>query len=97
MVLLMAIENDGDYTNGIQIAHPIHVKAHGLNVNFNQSAFNFRDDPAVQYGTAVLSGNTLYSPPALPSPSQTKPSAVCIAKSVIERSVATALKAPDVR
>ncbi len=70
MAFLMAIDDDGDYTNGIQISNPVRVAAHGLSVNFNQSAFNFRNDPAVQYATAVLSGNTLYGPRPLPSPSQ---------------------------
>ena len=70
MAFLMAIDDDGDYTNGIQISYPVRVAAHGLAVNFNQSAFNFRNDPAVQYAAAVLSGNTLYGPRALLSPSQ---------------------------
>jgi len=70
MAFLMAIDDDGDYTNGIQISYPVRVAAHGLSVNFNQSAFNFRNDPAVQYATAVLSGNTLYGQRPLLSPSQ---------------------------
>ena len=69
MAFLMAIDDDGNYTNGIQIAYPVRVAALGLTVNFNQSAYDFRTDPAVQYATAVLSGNTLYGarPLALPS------------------------------
>ena len=70
MAFLMAIDDDGDYTNGIQIFHSVRAEAHGLSVNFNQSAFNFRNDPAVQYATAILSGNTLYGQRPLPSPSQ---------------------------
>jgi len=70
MAFLMAIDDDGDYTNGIQISNPVRVAAHGLRVNFNQPAFNFRNDPAVQYATAVLSGNTLFGARPLLSPSQ---------------------------
>lgn len=70
MAFLMAIDDDGDYRNGIQIAYSVRVAARGLNVNFNQTAFNFRSDPAVQYATAVLSGNTLYGPRPLLSPGQ---------------------------
>jgi hypothetical protein len=69
MAFLMAVDDDGDYTNGIQIAYPVRVAALGLKVNFNQSAYDFRTDPAVQYATAVLSGNTLYGARTLPSPS----------------------------
>jgi hypothetical protein len=70
MAFLMAIDDDGDYTNGIQISNPVRVAAHGLSVNFNQPAFNFRNDPAVQYAMAVLSGNTLFGTRPLLSPSQ---------------------------
>lgn len=70
MAFLMAIDDDGHYTNGIQIPNPVRVAAHGLRVNFNQPAFNFRNDPAVQYATAVLSGNTLFGTRPLLSPSQ---------------------------
>ena len=69
MAFLMAIDDDGNYTNGIQIAYPVRVAALGLTVNFNQSAYDFRTDPAVQYATAVLSGNTLYGARPLASPS----------------------------
>ncbi|MBI3283699.1 MAG: hypothetical protein HYZ65_02440 [Burkholderiales bacterium] len=68
MAFLMAIDDDGDYINGIQIAYPVRVAAQGLRVNFNQSAYNFRADPSVQYATAVLSGNTLFGTRTLPSP-----------------------------
>ncbi len=68
MAFLMAIDDDGDYTNGIQIAYPVRVAARGMHVNFNQSAFNFRADPNVQFATAVLSGNTLFGPRPLVSP-----------------------------
>jgi hypothetical protein len=70
MAFLMAIDDDGNYTNGIQIAGPVQVSAFGLRVNFNQSAYDFRTDPAVQYATAVLSANTLYGVRTLPSPSE---------------------------
>jgi len=70
MAFLMAIDDDGNYTNGIQIAYPVRVAALGLRVNFNQSAYDFRADPAVQYATAVLSGNTLYGARLLVSPSE---------------------------
>ncbi|MEO6351966.1 MAG: hypothetical protein ABI575_01075 [Oxalobacteraceae bacterium] len=70
MAFLMAIDDDGNYTNGIQIAYPVRVAAFGLRVNFNQSAYYFRTDPAVQYATAVLSANTLYGTRVLPSPSE---------------------------
>ncbi len=70
MAFFMAVDDDGNYTNGIQIAHSVRVAARGLRVNFNQSAYNFRADPAVQYATAVLSGNTLYGPRSLPSPNE---------------------------
>lgn len=70
MAFLMTIDDDGDYTNGIQIAHPVRVAAHGLRVNFNQSAIYFRTDPNVQYAAAVLSGNTLYGARPLPSSSE---------------------------
>jgi hypothetical protein len=70
MAFLMAIDDDGDYTNGIQISYPVRVAARGQRVNFNQSAFSFRNDPAVQYATAVLSGNTLYGQRVLLAPSQ---------------------------
>lgn len=70
MAFLMAIDDDGNYTNGIQIAGPVQVAAFGLRVNFNQSAYDFRTDPAVQYATAVLSANTLYGVRSLPSPSE---------------------------
>ena len=69
MAFLMAIDDDGNYTNGIQIAGPVRTAAHGLRVNFNQSAYDFRADPAVQYATSVLSGNTLFGERSLPSPS----------------------------
>jgi hypothetical protein len=72
MAFLMAIDDDGDYRNGIQISYPVRVAAHGLSVNFNQSAFNFRSDPAVQYAAAVLSGNTLYGQRPLVSPDQVR-------------------------
>ncbi|WP_295748194.1 hypothetical protein [Undibacterium sp.] len=68
MAFLMAIDDDGNYLNGIQIADPVRVAARALRVDFNQSAYNFRADPAVQYATAVLSGNTLYGARYLPSP-----------------------------
>ena len=70
MAFFMAIDDDGNYSNGIQIAYPVRVAARGLRMNFNQSAYNFRADPAVQYATAVLSGNTLYGPRNLPSPNE---------------------------
>ena len=70
MAFLMAIDNDGDYTNGIQVPYSVRVAARGLHVNFNQSAWNFRNDSAVQYATAVLSANTLYGTRTLPSPAQ---------------------------
>ncbi|MFC6518926.1 hypothetical protein ACFQAT_03175 [Undibacterium arcticum] len=70
MAFLMTIDDDGNYTNGIQIAYPVRVAALGLRVNFNQSAYDFRADPAVQYAAAVLSGNTLYGARPLPSPSE---------------------------
>jgi len=70
MAFLMAVDNDGDYMNGIQIPYPVRVAARGLAVNFNQPAWSFRSDPAVQYATAVLSANTLYGPRTLLSPSQ---------------------------
>jgi hypothetical protein len=70
MAFLMAIDDDGDYTNGIQISYPVRVAARGQSVNFNQSAFNFRNDPAVLYATAVLSGNTLYGQRVLLAPNQ---------------------------
>lgn len=70
MAFLMAVDDDGNYTNGIQIASPVRVAALGLRVNFNQPAYDFRADPAVQYATAVLSSNTLYGARPLPSPSQ---------------------------
>jgi hypothetical protein len=68
MAFLMAIDDDGNYANGIQIAAPVRVAALGLRVNFNQPAYDFRADPAVQYATAVLSANTLYGARPLPSP-----------------------------
>ena len=67
MAFLMVIDDDGDYVNGIQIANPVRVAARSLRVNFNQSAYNFRNDPAVQYAASVLSGNTLYGTRYLPS------------------------------
>lgn len=70
MAFLMVIDNDGDYTNGIQIPDTVRVAARGLSINFNQSAWNFRNDPTVQYATSVLSANTLYGPRTLPSPAQ---------------------------
>lgn len=70
MAFLMAIDDDGNYVNGIQIAYPVSVAARGLKVNFNQSAYNFRTDPSVQYATSILSGNTLYGTRTLPSPSE---------------------------
>ena len=70
MAFLMAIDDDGNYTNGIQIAAQVRAAARGLRVNFNQSAANFRYDPQVQYATAVLSGNTLYGTRYLPSSAQ---------------------------
>ncbi|MES2069699.1 MAG: hypothetical protein V4488_05080 [Pseudomonadota bacterium] len=70
MAFLMAIDDDGNYTNGIQIAYPVRVAAQGLRVNFNQSAYDFRADPSVQYATAVLSGNTLFGARQLPSPAE---------------------------
>ena len=70
MAFLMAVDDDGDYTNGIQIAYTVRAAAHGLGVNFNQTAFDFRNDPAVQYATAVLSANTLYGQRFLPSSGQ---------------------------
>lgn len=68
MAFLMTIDDDGDYTNGIQISYPVRVAALGLRINFNQSAYDFRADPAVQYATAVLSANTHYGQRTLPSP-----------------------------
>ena len=68
MAFLMIIDDDGNYANGIQIASPVRVAAIGLRVNFNQSAYDFRADPAVQYATAVLSANTLYGQRLLPLP-----------------------------
>ena len=70
MAFLMAIDDDGNYVNGIQIAYPVQVAARSLRVNFNQSAYNFRNDPAVQYATSVLSSNTLYGARYLPSQSE---------------------------
>lgn len=70
MAFLMLIDDDGDYVNGIQIAYPVRVAARSLRVDFNQSAYNFRNDPAVQYAAAVLSGNTLYGTRYLPSSSE---------------------------
>ncbi len=70
MAFLMAVDDDGDYTNGIQISSYVRVAARGLHVNFNQSAFGFRNDSTTQYATAVLSGNTLYGQRRLPSVSQ---------------------------
>ncbi|MBC7437814.1 MAG: hypothetical protein H7332_17300 [Bdellovibrionales bacterium] len=70
MAFLMAIDDDGDYRNGIQVAYPVRAAARGLNLNFNQTAFDFRNDPAVQYATAVLSGNTFYGQRPLVSPGQ---------------------------
>ncbi|MES2050176.1 MAG: hypothetical protein V4447_17390 [Pseudomonadota bacterium] len=67
MAFLMVIDDDGNYVNGIQIAYPVRVAARSLRVDFNQSAYNFRNDPAVQYATSVLSGNTLYGTRFLPS------------------------------
>lgn len=70
MAFLMAIDDDGNYLNGIQIAYPVRVAARALRVDFNQSAYSFRSDPSVQYATAVLSGNTLYGARYLPSPAE---------------------------
>lgn len=70
MAFLMAIDDDGDYVNGIQIAYPVRVAARSLRVDFNQSAYNFRNDPEVQYATSVLSGNTLFGTRFLPSSSE---------------------------
>jgi hypothetical protein len=67
MAFLMVIDDDGDYVNGIQIAYPVRVAARSLRVDFNQSAYNFRNDTAVQYAVSVLSGNTLYGTRYLPS------------------------------
>jgi hypothetical protein len=68
MAFLMAIDDDGNYNNGIQIAGPVRSAARGLSINFNQTAIDFRLDPAVQYATAVLSANTLFGQRVLPSP-----------------------------
>ncbi len=70
MAFLMVIDDDGNYINGIQIAYPVRVAARSLRVDFNQSAYNFRNDPAVQYAVSVLSGNTLYGTRYLPLPSE---------------------------
>lgn len=70
MAFLMAIDDDADYTNGIQIAYQVRFAARGLRVNFNQSAYSFRGDPTVQFATAILSGNTLYGSRTLPSPAE---------------------------
>lgn len=67
MAFLMAIDDDGNYTNGIQIAYPVRVAALSLRVNFNQSAYDFRTDPSVLYATSILSSNTLYGTRYLPS------------------------------
>lgn len=68
MAFLMAIDDDGNYGNGIQIAAPIRVAARGMRVNFNQSAYAFYTDPAVQFAVSVLSSNTLYGARLLPTP-----------------------------
>lgn len=70
MAFLMVVDDDGNYVNGIQIAYPVRVAARALRVNFNQSAYNFRTDPEVQYATSVLSGNTLYGRRDLPTVSE---------------------------
>lgn len=67
MAFLMVIDDDGNYRNGIQIAYPVRIAARGMRINFNQSAYNFRSDPNVQFSAAVLSGNTLFGPRELPS------------------------------
>lgn len=70
MAFLMAVDDDGDYRNGIQIAPTVRLAARGLHVNFNQSVDAFYTDPAVQYAVSVLSGNTLFGTRFLPSPAQ---------------------------
>lgn len=70
MAFLMVIDDDGNYVNGIQIAYPVRVAARSLRVDFNQSAYNFRNDPAVQYAASVLSGNTLYGTRYIPTSSE---------------------------
>lgn len=44
IAFLMAVDDDGDYSNGIQIAAPMRSAARGLRVNLNQSAYDFRAD-----------------------------------------------------
>lgn len=70
MAFLMTVDDDGDYTNGIQIAPTVRLAARGLHINFNQPVAAFYSDPQVQYAVSVLSGNTLYGTRSLPSPTQ---------------------------
>ena len=70
MAFMMAVDDDGDYRNGIQIAAPVRAAARGLRINFNQSAASFYYDSQVQYAVSILSGNTLYGTRALPSPAE---------------------------
>jgi hypothetical protein len=44
IAFLMAVDDGGDYSNGIPIAAPMRSAARGLRVNLNQSAYDFRAD-----------------------------------------------------
>ena len=67
MAFLMAIDDDGDVTNGIQITDSVRTAAAGMTVDFNQTSSAFYADSRVQYVLSVLSGNTARGSRGLPS------------------------------
>jgi hypothetical protein len=67
MAFLMVIDDDGDYTNGIQITSKVREVAAGLSINFSQSSAAFYSDVSVLSAAALLSSNTTAGKRTLPS------------------------------
>lgn len=70
MAFLMAIDDDGDVANGIQINDGVRQAAVSMTVDFNQSSSSFYEDSRVQYVVAVLTSNTAKGARVLPSVTQ---------------------------
>lgn len=67
MAFFMAIDDDGDALNGIQINASVRAAAAGMSINFNQAPSSFYGDADVQSVVSTLSGKTTKGVRAMPS------------------------------
>lgn len=70
MAFLMAIDDDGDALNGIQINASVRAAAAGMSINFNQAASSFYGDAGVQSIVSTLSSKTIKGVRTMPTVAQ---------------------------